>query len=868
MSPSVGSRFVHVDLHVHTPASRDFRVPDCSPSDIVDAAVAAGLSAIAVTDHNTPTHVTWIADAAAEKGLTVFPGFEVNARGGHLLAIFDPSASLASVETALIQAGIPKQSWGNPEALGLDIQEAAAAIVANGGLAIAAHVDGPKGFFNAIQQGVAKERIFTDPNIAAIELLDLAQKPDFVGGKIYDRHMACIRGSDAHSPAEVGTRRTLLRMDSLSIEGVRQALSDPALRIRAPEEDAPLPYPHISLLKVTKGFLQGQELRFNPSLNCLVGGAGSGKSTIIEFIRFGLDQVSAIDEIADDTYGKLRDLAGIGAVVELHVELPDGTKLVVQRTFDDDTNPFAVTRAPEGPLEKKPSLSLLVPIHAFSQGEVIRISRSPLAQLDLLDRHLGLSEYRRQLRDERAELEAQEPGLVKLQAVMNDRDLVLAEIASAEAQIGTLTAELQTLQQAQKSAVVSSHQLWVAEKSYLADLLGRFSRTKKAIADTLDQLDVPLTSVPFPTEDTPNRELLAECRDLAAQMHQARTDARNLLLVRLAKVEEEIRARAASWDARYKVHSDQYAELQVEKGSERAKAVNTLLETQRKALHSARSRLEGIEAARKTFETQMNKRKELLSKIDDQSGRIHALRDRKAKDFQSQIGSRVALHLASSGNREAYLERLANLMRGSHAQRPLLSQIGAAMLPAEFVDLVRKGDIKSLVERTMIGENWATVLVEKGRANPDLLYRVESAPLEDLLEIRFRVSDTEYRPIEKLSTGQKATVVVLLSMVEGTQPILFDQPEDALYTPFIYTDVVRALRTEKDQRQFILATHNPNIAVGGDADLGIILEGTATQAEIKTAGGLDHSDTQSLMLLHLEGGEQAFRVRQAKFGLR
>jgi ABC-type lipoprotein export system ATPase subunit len=136
-----------------------------------------------------------------------------------------------------------------------------------------------------------------------------------------------------------------------------------------------------------------------------------------------------------------------------------------------------------------------------------------------------------------------------------------------------------------------------------------------------------------------------------------------------------------------------------------------------------------------------------------------------------------------------------------------------------------------------------------------------------LLEIKYNVGDGKYKPLEKLSTGQKATVIVLLSMIEGKYPIIFDQPEDALYTPFIYSDVVRTLKQEKESRQFIFATHNSNLAIGGDADYGIVLDGTSDQTEITTSGGLDDDKTRDAMLIVLEGGEKALRVRIEKFGL-
>jgi histidinol phosphatase-like PHP family hydrolase len=149
MSNSIGSRFYKVDLHIHTPESSDYKQRDSSPQDIVDAAIEAGLDAIAVTDHNTILAIQGIQQAAAGTNLVVFPGFEINAQGGHLLALFDPSASLDLVGEALSDAGIGRTQWGSLSALGHDILRAIDIVAEKGGIAVAAHADGPQGFLEA-----------------------------------------------------------------------------------------------------------------------------------------------------------------------------------------------------------------------------------------------------------------------------------------------------------------------------------------------------------------------------------------------------------------------------------------------------------------------------------------------------------------------------------------------------------------------------------------------------------------------------------------------------------------------------------------------------------------------------------------------
>ena len=84
-----------------------------------------------------------------------------------------------------------------------------------------------------------------------------------------------------------------------------------------------------------------------------------------------------------------------------------------------------------------------------------------------------------------------------------------------------------------------------------------------------------------------------------------------------------------------------------------------------------------------------------------------------------------------------------------------------------------------------------------------------------------------------------------------------------LYTIYLRTNSENFI-ARKNQRQFILATHNPNIAIAGDTDYSIVLEGTSELTGIKASGGIDDEDTQKGLLIRLEGGKEAFLIRQNK----
>jgi predicted metal-dependent phosphoesterase TrpH/ABC-type lipoprotein export system ATPase subunit len=868
MNEFIGSKFCAIDFHVHTSASEnDYKDANATPVEFIEAALKAGLDAVVITDHNTVSGIAKIKEAAKGTDLIIFPGFEINADGGHIIGIFDPNTPTETIETALINSGIDKDDWGSDKAIGHDLSSVFLAIRKKGGLALAAHIDGPKGLLTTSTQGLSKGKAFQDTNLSAVEITDLTIKEKYLKGQIYNRAIACVQGSDAHALDEIGRKYTLVKMQHLSMEGLRIAFSEPEFRIQFPEEWIPQKYPYIEHLHITKGFLGDLDIQFNPGLNCLVGGAGSGKSTIIEFIRFALDQVSSVDFIYDDCYSKLSDLAGKDAIFALTLVMENGEKILAKRKFDGLDNPMNVTRVSDHQLLDSSIISKLFPLHAYSQGEAINISRNPLAQLELIDRHLDLSQYRREINLALSELESQIPGLVNLSAKIKDRDTVEKDISLKETQIAALTKELGTLEEVQKSSVMATHHLWEAERIYLSDLVRSFKDAKSSVQDQIDGISLHPLSVPFPKEKTPNSDFLSRCKDLSTQLTQKREDTKKALLDAIEEIEQEIREDAKKWKESYLVHSAEYEKMELEDGAKRISEINRQLSDYQVEHQKLQGRRINILNAEKELKKRIERRKTLIGIVEDQQSRVYEQRKRKAKDFVKKIGSIISLELVKGDNRDNYIALASELMSGSMARKQVMTDICESITPVELANMLLNRDEEKIVEKSKISSRWAKTLIDKANANPEFIYKIQGVPTEDRLNISFGVAKGQYRSLDKLSTGQKATVIVLLAMVEGKYPIIFDQPEDALYTPFIFSEIVKTLRQEKDQRQFILATHNPNIAIAGQTDYGIVLESTSDKATIEASGGLDDKDTKDLMLLHLEGGMKAFVTRQNIFNI-
>jgi hypothetical protein len=157
-----------------------------------------------------------------------------------------------------------------------------------------------------------------------------------------------------------------------------------------------------------------------------------------------------------------------------------------------------------------------------------------------------------------------------------------------------------------------------------------------------------------------------------------------------------------------------------------------------------------------------------------------------------------------------------------------------------------------------------------------LTLELEEIDLPATTSIKLNVASenrpAQWQTLEELSTGQKATALLLLLLLESQAPLIIDQPEDDLDNRFITEGVVPRMKDEKRRRQFVFATHNANIPVLGDAELivGLSATGEADQGRAKMPGehmgAIDTSAVRHLVEEVLEGGKDAFEMRRLKYG--
>jgi ABC-type cobalamin/Fe3+-siderophores transport system ATPase subunit len=125
-----------------------------------------------------------------------------------------------------------------------------------------------------------------------------------------------------------------------------------------------------------------------------------------------------------------------------------------------------------------------------------------------------------------------------------------------------------------------------------------------------------------------------------------------------------------------------------------------------------------------------------------------------------------------------------------------------------------------------------------------------------------------YKTTGQLSTGQRCTVVLPLVLAQSAQLTILDQPEDHLDNAFIVETLIRAVIRRKANSQLLIATHNANVPVLGEAERVIVLSSDGRHGAVDHVGPLDTSDIVASITALMEGGEEAFRRRAEFYGRR
>ncbi|MEA2238446.1 MAG: hypothetical protein QOC81_3170 [Thermoanaerobaculia bacterium] len=884
MNAGSGARFVRADLQIHTPIDKRFKLPAGISVDTedgkkhvgklyVEAAQEKGLTVLGITEHNDLTFFPYIRDAAVGTDVIVFPGVEFSVPPGlHIIALFEPTADLDVIGDCIVKMGLGKKfearfhSDGSPKQGDKVLRDAVKLIEAAGGVVIAPHVCGKSGLLD-LPEGQNRIESWNEPKILAADpgggrrVATLSKFERAAFENTHDAYkrpypIATVWTSDARSLDDLGKCSTWIKLGSPTIEGLRQAFLDPGSRIRHVDDFAGAKYPRLLSIRWDgAGFLADQEILFNENLNCLIGGKGAGKSAVIESIRFAFD-IDPAAEFKDQTRSLIKSV------------LPAGATVTVVMESGEPKTTYSITRPAGGyaPVVRDAAGEILADVQPadlpvpsiYGQKEIYGIAQKRPDQLDVLDDFVG---------DIVGRLEVTESEYLK---DLQKNGTALDGLADDIETIDERLKELPRLQEMKKRYQALGITKKLNRKTTLAANVEKLKRVQKKLllfAETVKQGPAKLASeyADLP-KDEPLKDALDEARSLlietTTEWDAARASAGASATKRAARIsalvlaaQDEVEKEDKACEAIIAELEETYPDVELDD--------YLAVEEQIADLLPLREERREHDAGQKQLMTQ---RKELLERLRQTRAQRFKERRKTAESITTKLKDILRIKIEFQGDVDAVRSYLESLKMGMQ-RKALDALVGHPdfSVPALVAALEHGAD--RLVQTFDVSEANAKRIVENiGRRER---FALETFDLPDAISIEFNVApagDPQYRQLEQLSVGQKSTAILLLLLLNDDHPFIIDQPEDDLDNRFIYEDIVTRLRASKEQRQFIVATHNANIPVLGDAEQIVVLSATSDRTHVECAGSIDDPAVQESVKHILEGGPQAFEMRRKKYG--
>lgn len=840
---------------------------------LLEALTSVGVQVIGFADHWRVRNCEALKAAATAAGIVVLPGFEATTKDGvHLLVHFDPETEFAEIERRINECGIDATT-GTSDASDLFFEDMLERAAGWGAVCTAAHVTMDAGLLKSSPAGRRRQEMWVCEHLHAVAISvpvppqEYRQILNNTDPQYHRTHpLAVIFAADVAGTDDAVKEcaTTWLKMASPTARGIDLAYRSHDTRVSNtdPRSDDHLTIQSISW---TGGFLDGVNLSFNQDLNVLIGGRGTGKSTVVESVRAALGQRPLTprarthhDEMTNDPH-----VLGRGTKIEVVLGCvnPRPHRIRVERLLPSPPLLYDVST---GERIARPVDEVAAGLDVYGQRELAEIADDGELRTNLLRRFLP----------ERSDADATTRLARDRESTRTNIVETVAKMQEIDEELSTLAALEERLRLFREAGVATQLDAQAKHQTEGALVSAAESRATEALQE-LDALN-PQTWFNRQFLDGHGEQSVGDLatvdRLLAAFEHAEHATAHAL-----ASAEEGLRELrhalddiGAGWRARSGEIDAAFNRIQralEAKGADAGEYLSVLRRTeelQRK--RPERQRLsESLTAARR-------RREDVLIELENVE--VEELRrlQRVARRVSGQLEGLVRVTVTAPDDRTSVVKHLRNDVGGR------LDKVEA------WIKSWPEFTVRALAEVGRSGiENFASVsgvpLDQAQRvtsANERVWLEVEEIQLTPSTEIELNVSPSDsapvWRPLARLSTGQKATALLLLLLLEDKGPLVIDQPEDDLDNQFIFTGVVPRLRALKGVRQLVFSTHNANIPVLGDADLIAAMtveheaEGPSGRSHEEHRGSIDEPGVGELVEELLEGGREAFEIRRYRYG--
>ena len=601
----------------------------------------------------------------------------------------------------------------------------------------------------------------------------------------------------------------------------------------------------IRRVQIEEGFLDGLDVSFAAGLNVIIGERGTGKTSLIELVRFCLDVKEYTSDSTKRSQEHALSVLGSGQVT---VTLFDGQReILVTRTASDE--------AP------RTSGSFVRPI-VFSQTEIETVGLQAHGRVRLLD---GFSENQKvseareseassEVRSLTAQVETQRREIDELAGQVDEipaLDEQIAELVPQEQRLGNISAEAR-----EKKSRLDAISANMAASAVSDGAIERFSQYVSKWRSSLAALTSAQPALEtWPEAAGPN--LLAKCR---ANVERAKDHLDKALReLENAVSEAESRLRLSQRN-RLDIEDDaRQLRKEVEKLQEGAGAIVRQVQQLRQRKAHLKALKNVLIERRKELDSLLVQRNEALDRLDWMSEQRFGVRNAVATELTQTLGPRIRVKVSRAGQFESFAGAITDALRGSGLHYKELSwTLAKNVSPRELLEAVDTNDFDLIAEATGITKDRAARAL--GHLRDCDLGLLATVAVEDTVVLQL-LDGADYKGIAELSTGQRCTVILPLILRHTERVLIVDQPEDHIDNAFIADTLIVSVLARRTDSQIIFSTHNANIPVLGNADCVIQLGSDGRRGFPVLASNLDNPSVVKAITTVMEGGAEAFKTR-------
>ena len=846
-----GSIWLKADFHLHTKADKEFKKYTGTDSNFIREYIEelkktdVGIGII--TNHNKfdKREFVELENKAKRDNIWLLPGIEFSLKEGiHVLVAFNKDwyqGHENNIQNFLGNAFYGINNCDSPpypnSSFSLADTVEALDKIGHDYFIILAHPDTTNGLFNVLKERTLDAFIAQEAFHNVIALQKSGNKENYNRiVSILKRQIVCVEGTDnaEEGLSAIGKGRiTYIKIGDFNFKALKYALTDNQNRVKAKKKPE-ISNAYVKSITFEGGLLDQTEINLSPELNNFIGIRGSGKSSVLEILRYTLG-ISLGNQASDRDYKN--------SLIE-HV-LKSGGKVIVT-VVNEHKKEYRIEKIyrqkediyDNGGRVDAPSVDTVfkTPVY-FGQKDLS--NKNIDFEADLVKKLIGnkLENIQLKIHKKISEIE----DIVSASKKLDNLDELKKEVNNS---IKDAEYKLRLYKEKGVENKLRQQSRFDLDESRFKESLNEISNFGNELESLISDYAPFFNQTTFESEE--NRQIFLDADNLFRQV-VIEFNKLNEIKLNTVKYTTAFTNILNKLNEKKETLKEDFAKIKREidipnLNPDNFLKLNRQVETSKLKLIE----IDKSEKKRIEYTTFLNNKISELNNLWYEEFHILEKEVKRINEYDSSL----SISVEYKGRNDKFLEKLQQIFRGSGIRGATYTTIQSTY--KDFVEIYR--DLENLDSKLNISES---LLAEfKKRFNDNILdlitFRVED---------RFTIKYND-KPLKDHSLGQRATALILFLLAQKeTNVLIIDQPEDDLDNQTIYEDVIKAIKSLKGQMQFIFATHNANIPVLGDSEK--IISCRYTEDKIDVYGGtIDNQKTQKQIVTIMEGGEEAFNRRK------